>query len=345
MSFSDIEHFATVLSGCESINTGDRSSDDARYAFAVLKLHATDFSAHAGQEGFLDQVKKTAGNTKEWLIKLIKSIREFFFGNNTSKFKKAKSETEAVVKDIEKIDSHPEAVIGKSVPELIKNNAELAGKSGWPELSAVYNKLTPDEKKDAEDKLQKALAEDKLNQAGEQAVSKIQSRLNSIAGSITAAANTIYEFGKGKDKENITFELNGLSKESEKDLIDEVKISIKNLKVSNLASTVKWIITIADSYTKDLEVITRNADDLIKKTEQQHVISSIGIISNAYAKVIKGYQDMVIAINAICRAEIGKTQDALIRAILSKHSTNTKVAADIYSGVSTDTAISDFYSR
>jgi hypothetical protein len=343
MSFSDIEHFATVLSGCESINSGDRISDNARYAFGVLKLHATDFSAHAGQEGFLDQVKKTAGNTKEWLIKLIKAIKEFFFGSNVQKFRKAKSETEVIVKDIEKIGSNPEAVIGKTVPELIKNNAELAGKSGWPELTTAYNQLTADEKKDAEDKLQKALAEDKLNQAGEQAVSKIKSRLNSIATSITAAANTIYDFSKGK--EHITYELNGLSKDSEKSLIDEVLVAIKHLKVSNLASTVKWIINIADSYSKDLEIITRKADDLIKKTDQQHIISSIGVISNAYAKVIKGYQDMVIAINAICRSEIGKTQDALIRSILTKHARNTKVAADAYSGISTDAAISDFYNR
>lgn len=78
MSFSDVEHFAIIITGCESINAGDRTSGDARYAFAVLKLQAVDFGSHAGQEGFLDSVKAGAKATGEFIVKLFQAIKKWF---------------------------------------------------------------------------------------------------------------------------------------------------------------------------------------------------------------------------------------------------------------------------
>lgn len=78
MSISDVEHFAIVLSGCESINHGDYKAPDSTYAQAVLKLHAQDAGFVAGQEGFLDSIKKGASNVKEWVLKLIKAITDWW---------------------------------------------------------------------------------------------------------------------------------------------------------------------------------------------------------------------------------------------------------------------------
>lgn len=78
MSFSDVEHFAEIITGCEAINNGNRTSPEARYAFAVLKLQATDFGAHAGQEGFLDNVKAGAKATGEFIKKLFEAIKKWF---------------------------------------------------------------------------------------------------------------------------------------------------------------------------------------------------------------------------------------------------------------------------
>lgn len=95
MSISDIEHFGTIISGCEAINNGDKESSDARYAFAVLKLHHQDLSSITGQEGFLDSVKKGASTIKEWVVKLIKAIKTWLVGN-----KKEAKDIEAEYKEL-----------------------------------------------------------------------------------------------------------------------------------------------------------------------------------------------------------------------------------------------------
>lgn len=77
MSYSDVEHYANMISGCESLANGDSKSPNAVYAFTVLQLHANDAGLYAGQEGFLDHVKKGAKKTKEWLEKFIKALKEF----------------------------------------------------------------------------------------------------------------------------------------------------------------------------------------------------------------------------------------------------------------------------
>lgn len=137
MSFSDVEHFAEIVSGCEAINSGNRTAPEARYAFAVLKLHAqdnTDFGAHAGQEGFLDQVKKGATNTLEFVKKLFEAIKKwfadvfktsrgkfksFFSGNDEEKEKKLQAIRATMITKVEAVKSGatdtPEGVDGKDV--------------------------------------------------------------------------------------------------------------------------------------------------------------------------------------------------------------------------------------
>lgn len=78
MSFGEVEHFSTMLAGCESINSGNALTPDGHYAFAVLKVHAQDEGLIAGQEGFLDSIKKGAQKTGEFFIKLFKAIRDWF---------------------------------------------------------------------------------------------------------------------------------------------------------------------------------------------------------------------------------------------------------------------------
>lgn len=78
MTLSDVNHYAVMVSGCESINSMDYTSPDSKYAQSVLKLHANDLGFFAGQEGFLETVKKGASNIKEWALKLIKAIQDWW---------------------------------------------------------------------------------------------------------------------------------------------------------------------------------------------------------------------------------------------------------------------------
>lgn len=77
MSYSDIEHYSTMITGCESITHGNHKSPDGRYALTVLQLHAGDAGLYAGQEGFLDHIKKGAKTLKKWFLEFLKAIGGF----------------------------------------------------------------------------------------------------------------------------------------------------------------------------------------------------------------------------------------------------------------------------
>lgn len=78
MSYSDIEHFSNMVTGCESISQGSYRTSEARYASAVLKLHAQDMGEVAGQEGFLDTIKRGAQNAVKWVKQLMTAIGNWF---------------------------------------------------------------------------------------------------------------------------------------------------------------------------------------------------------------------------------------------------------------------------
>lgn len=134
MSFSDVEHFGAILSGCESIGK-NINNDESRYAFAVLKLHAQDAGCVAGQEGFIETVKKGAQKTVDWIIKLIKSIRDWLsaawkksvrwvkFSGNSDFVELAKTGTNAQVSNIESFlkTTHTEKVVS----DLKDHNVKL----------------------------------------------------------------------------------------------------------------------------------------------------------------------------------------------------------------------------
>lgn len=91
---SDMNHFTTMISGCESINTylktGNGLNDDGRYAFTVLKLHAGDAGFIDGQEGFMDQVKAKAKDIKSFVDQVIKAIVDalYIYVGGRSNFEK-----------------------------------------------------------------------------------------------------------------------------------------------------------------------------------------------------------------------------------------------------------------
>lgn len=77
MSYSDINHALNMLAGLEAFSNGSTRSPDAVYAATVLKLHALDAGHVEGTEGFMDAIKKGAKNVKDWIVALIKAIKEY----------------------------------------------------------------------------------------------------------------------------------------------------------------------------------------------------------------------------------------------------------------------------
>lgn len=122
MSLGEIDHFATMLTGCENINSGGPLTPDGKYALGVLRLHAVDFGGIAGQEGFLDSIKRGASNIKEWIVKVLKAIWAFLTRKKKRTFKEPeransnKEDHERVEEVIEKIP-HVEKVAESLKPQ------------------------------------------------------------------------------------------------------------------------------------------------------------------------------------------------------------------------------------
>lgn len=134
MSFSDVEHFGLMVDGCESIvqhsATGNGLNPAGQYALSVLKLHAQDAGFVAGQEGFLDNVKKGAASAKEWLIKLIQAIYDYL---TDAKGKKKREENLARLKEVERAKASNDAESKRWNDEVVEAYRNA--------LSEVLNRL------------------------------------------------------------------------------------------------------------------------------------------------------------------------------------------------------------
>lgn len=133
MSFGEVEHFATMLSGCESINAGEGTNLDAKYALSVLKLHANDAEVYAGNEGFFEKVKEGAKNIKDWIIKLIKAIRDWLKGPQIQEVDKKDKALKEVETEVQNAIKNPEILKeNKSAPKEEKQSPKEASTATPP---------------------------------------------------------------------------------------------------------------------------------------------------------------------------------------------------------------------
>lgn len=141
MSYSDVEHYASMVSGCESLISGNVKSPNAVYALAVLQLHANDAGLYTGQEGFMDSVKAGAKNVKEWIKKLIQAIRDYF----KSKEGKGSAEEAAVIKKVAAAkEIKPEESKDDDKGEVSKPTGESKEdmfKGGWKYFSSAFAQI------------------------------------------------------------------------------------------------------------------------------------------------------------------------------------------------------------
>ncbi|QBZ70608.1 hypothetical protein pETSU_027 [Edwardsiella phage pEt-SU] len=137
-ALQDVDHYARIVSGCESINhvlSGNGSlTEDGRYAQSVLKLRAQDeFGALAGNESLLEGIKKGARKLKEWVIALVKSIVGYLTGST----KKAK-DVMARHADVEKNYNKLQADQKEKIEEKAKPAITAHGKV----FERIIDKLT-----------------------------------------------------------------------------------------------------------------------------------------------------------------------------------------------------------
>lgn len=256
----DIEHYARIISGCESINLriagGPKLTEDGRYAQTVLRLHAEDAGLYAGQEGFFEKVKEGAKNIKDWIIKLIKAIRDWFKGSqiqNVDKQDKALKEAESQV----------EAAI---------KNPDILKKSGPEPTPAKTNKETP--------KQAPASSSSKLgyspSKSKEENSSAIQERYKVVLKEIKASgaesltrALELLVFVNGLDKENIMKEKFGYGFVIDKQIgsLRRIQENMKKDQGGALGNNSYDISAVVKELLKNFELINAKVETYVKRTD------------------------------------------------------------------------------
>lgn len=182
MSFSDVEHFAEIISGCESINSGNHTAPEARYAFAVLKLHAQDnpdFHAHAGQEGFLDSVKAGAKATGEFIKKLFEAIKKWF----ASTFKSTKSKLASMLKSG---DEKRREAVRSQLRSIVIPKIEALKKA----VASTPDEIKTDGFADIADKAIDSLAEGKTSAEVIAGMNGVLDAIDRVSGSFISYCNS-----------------------------------------------------------------------------------------------------------------------------------------------------------
>lgn len=228
MSFSDVEHVMTMMSGCESLLHGDPKSADAKYAFTVLKLHAGDAGFVAGQEGFMDAVKKGASATVEWVKKLIRAIRDYLKGISREERDRL-NDIDKKLKELFKVEGYNPADAYASLKEpagMILKRLEGVAKDvegtdiSFPDVGALVKKT-------------ENLIDYMDGDSTEDFYKKVNALLSDLNNAITSATTSLDKSVSGKDGDD-------------KSLTDGEKFASTALK--NLVSTKEALNRFIDKY-------------------------------------------------------------------------------------------------
>lgn len=171
----EIQHYSRVILGCESINNvlthGGKLTEDGRYAQTVLRLHTEDMGHIAGTESFLDSFKKGAESLKDWVLKLVKAIREFITGKKKERPEPPKTSNAPAEEKTEKQTKSGE----KYVPPINALIAKASKADGMNSVVSTLNSALSSAKsgtsKDVGQKL--TLADDRI-------LSELQNRTNKL---------------------------------------------------------------------------------------------------------------------------------------------------------------------
>lgn len=250
----DIEHYAKIISGCESINLrmagGPKLTEDGRYAQTVLCLHAEDAGLYAGQEGFFEKVKEGAKNIKDWIIKLIKAIRDWIKGSqvqNVEKQDKALKEAESRVQEAIKN------------PDILKQSPSTKENKEDSKQTSSSSKLNYSPSKSKEEN----------SAAIQERYKVILSELNVSSAQSLIRAFELLNFVNGLDKENIMKEKFGYEFNIDKQIssLKRVQENIKKDPGRSLGNNSFDISAIIKELLKNFELINTKVESYTKRTD------------------------------------------------------------------------------
>lgn len=348
----EFDHTLAVLKGTDELVEEVRynldRTPDAAYAEGVLKLHDVNFADVAGNESFLDMVKKTGDRVKEFVMNLIRSIHEFFFGKRQKAMTEVSKDAEAGAKAMQQILTNPSSTFGSDLNGSVRKAAD----AGNDELQKEWSKLEAGAKAEAEKRFKETVDQanviEEIKEMEDPFVDHIKQKIISVLNTGKSAAETIHSHAKHGE---LTMVLNDEVPSSQIDLLNDAIGHLKGLKTTNLTENVKWLCLIAKTSDKELVEITARLKTLATKVDPDPESSSAKdlhratIVVKAYAQLNKVYQDVVIVVNKLMQTGLEKARDKLLIKLMRKNMKDTAQHVNEYNGINPTQLLEDYYTR
>ncbi|AEV89699.1 putative virion structural protein [Pseudomonas phage OBP] len=273
---SDFDHVVRLTSGFETlhedINFDGPLGDDLEYTTTVLKLNDLDLEAMAGQEGFMDGVKKAGVKIKEFIKQLIAYIRSWF--------KPKEADVKAVENMFKQLRDKPtpESILKAGQDQAIKGTDESPKGPGNISALSDYNafrkkktdelrnqvrRLAPEEKtavKEAADEIDNnADVKDKLVMVSTNIEARVKGVVDRAAGQIMTHLKEIERIDPTEETRNRL----GFA-------IDIVKSTMEETLAGNqdLMKNIRFLINARVSLSECKDKATVNLDKMAANTDE-----------------------------------------------------------------------------
>lgn len=317
----DFKHIMKIQAGLETlhedIDFDGPLGDEVEYATTVLKLNDLDLKEVAGNEGFMDGVKKAGTKVKEFIKQLIAYIRSFF------KPKEA---------DVKEVEGFLRSMRRKRDAQDLVNEATNLATSGVIPESIVktpktgtplgdYNRHRKDRAEQTRDRVRRLSTEERslVKQAAEEVSQNadIQDKVVMLEDNVRLRVNnTINRFAN-----------TALTAMNEMARIDPTGESRAHLK---LATRVEVLIARLVSESKNTSTdIAENIATLCNCREQVSVLKDTATKELDFMASRGDYDDRVLSRATAIVQELVKALEALCNGVLSVDSTIRKTEGEV----------------
>lgn len=330
---NNFEHVKKILTGFESIHEeidyDGPLGDDIEYATTVLQLNDIDLPELAGQEGFMDNLKRAGTKIKDFIIELVRYIRNWF---------KPKEEDVKAVEDMFKqlrSKPTPEAILKAGQDQALKGTDEAPKapsnvtafsdyasfrKKKADQLRSNVRRLTPEER---------SAVSEAANQISDNA--DVKDKLVMVSTNIDARVNATVE-RTAKQILNAISEIERIDPNEETRTrlgfaIDSVKGTMSKVSQGNNDSieNVRYLIGARHTLSECKNKASANLEKMAKGTEEEdRILNRATSVTQELVKATEAACNGILSLDTVWR----KTETSAIDEVTSSIFKRAKAITD-----------------
>jgi hypothetical protein len=296
----------------------------AVYTEAVLDMTNSDLQVVAGQEGFLDSIKRGAVKVYEWIKSIIRAIRNWF-SKDSKHYAEAKKELTALKEA--PVETALEELVSKGTNSFKIINLTPLKRMG-PHEKIIFDKEIKEKAKEELEKIKSNQPDPITDGVVNEIANKVAVRMNQITTRVNEirridpTGETMYNLGI---KDNWNF------------LTDASRHSARSFSRNNqegFSDSVHILVWDSENAQKELS----NAVSALEKMNEANKnnpgeskeVSRAGAIVKELAEIAAMFRDCIITINSLVIKAEKTATDKVIKAALKKALDSTDKATSSY---------------